>query len=98
MTFGVVGAVIVGAAVPAAQNVTLHRNGNDGTYYEVTTSGAAASSVQGRYNAFAINTTGTDSESMAIGLNTSTATAGFLVAGAGLALAGATVLGLTAPG
>lgn len=70
------GAVIVGAAVPAAQNVTLHRNGNDGTYYEVTTSGAATSSVQGRYNAFAINTTGTDSESMAIGLNTSTATAG----------------------
>ncbi len=70
------GSVIVGAASPAAQNVTLHRGGNDGTYYEVTTSGDATSSVEGRYNAFAINTTGSDSKTLAIGLDASTATAG----------------------
>jgi endonuclease I len=70
------GEVIVGAAVPAAQNVTLNRNGFDGSYYEVTTSGDATSSVDGRYNAFAINNTGTDSTSLAVGLNTTTAAAG----------------------
>jgi endonuclease I len=70
------GEVIVGAAVPAAQNVTLNRNGFDGSYYEVSTSGDATSSVDGRYNAFAINNTGTDSTSLAVGLNTTTAAAG----------------------
>ena len=70
------GPVIVGAAVPAAQNVTLHKNGFDGTYYEVTTSGLATSSVTGRYNAFKINNVATDSRSMSIGLNTTTASAG----------------------
>ncbi len=70
------GQVIVGAGVPSAQNVTLNRNGMDGTYYEVTPSGDATSSVEGRYNAFAINTTGTDSASLSVGLDTDTATAG----------------------
>lgn len=70
------GRVIVGGAVPAAQNVTLNRNGMDGTYYEVTTAGAATSSVTGRLNAFAINTTGTDSRTLSVGLSGSTATAG----------------------
>ena len=70
------GSVIVGSAVPGAQNVTLNRNGNDGTYYEVTTSGDATSSVSGRFNTFAINNTGTDSATISVGLSTSTATAG----------------------
>ena len=70
------GDVIVGAAVPAAQNVALERNGFDGSYYEVATTGAATSSVEGRLNAFAINNTGTDSKTLAVGLNTTTATAG----------------------
>lgn len=68
--------VIVGAAVPAAQTVTLHKNGFDGTYFEVTTSGLATSSVTGRYNAFANNSVSTDSRNLSIGLSTTTATAG----------------------
>ena len=70
------GPVIVGAAVPATQNVTLHKNGFDGTYFEVTTSGLATSSVTGRYNAFKINNVSTDSHTLSVGLNTTTATAG----------------------
>lgn len=70
------GSVIVGAAVPAPQNVTLHKNGLDGAYYEVTTTGSATSSVTGRFNAFKINTVATDSSTLSAGLNTTTATAG----------------------
>ena len=70
------GPVIVGAAVPADQSVTLDKIGFDGTYYEVSTSGDATSSVTGRYNAFAIDATGSDSSSLSVGLATSTATAG----------------------
>jgi endonuclease I len=68
------GRVLVGAAVPAAQAVTLNKAGLNGTYYSVTTTGAATSSVTGRYNAFATGVTG--SKSINVGLNTSTATAG----------------------
>jgi endonuclease I len=68
------GRVFVGGAVPAAQNFTLNKGGMDGTYYEVTASGAATSSINGRYNAF--RTDMTDSQSIAVGLNTSTASAG----------------------
>ena len=68
------GRVFVGAAVPAAQNFTLSKSGLDGTYYEVTTSGAATSSVSGRMNAFRTNQT--DSKSITVGLNTTTSTAG----------------------
>lgn len=76
-TLGVdLGPVIVGAAVPAAQNVTLHKNGFDGTYYEVTTTGDATSSVTGRYNAFAISGSSTDSTSLSVGLNATTGVAG----------------------
>ncbi|WP_197530456.1 endonuclease [Bythopirellula polymerisocia] len=70
------GSVLVGAAVPGAQNVTLRKNGLDGTYYEVTPSGGATSSVTGRLNAFPILTSGTSSKSISVGLNTTTATAG----------------------
>lgn len=68
------GSVIVGGAVPTAQNFTLNKGGEDGTYYQVTTSSDATSSITGRYNAFRMN--GTDSSSIAVGLNTTTATAG----------------------
>jgi endonuclease I len=68
------GRVLVGAAVPAAQAITLNKAGLNGTYYSVTTAGAATSSVTGRYNAFATGTTG--SKAINVGLNTSTAAAG----------------------
>ncbi len=70
------GSVLVGAPVPGAQNVNLTKTGLDGTYYEVTPSGAATSSVTGRYNAFPVLTSGTSSRSLSVGLNTNTATAG----------------------
>jgi hypothetical protein len=70
------GSVIVGGAVPAAQNVTLTKNGLDGTYYEVTTSGLATSSVTGKLNAFPVITSGTGSKAISVGLNTNTSTAG----------------------
>lgn len=70
------GSVLVGAAVSAAQNVMLNKNGLDGTYFEVTTSGAATSSISGRNNAFQVLTSGTDSRALTVGLDTNTATAG----------------------
>ena len=70
------GSVLVGAALPAAQNVTLTKSGQDGTYYEVTTSGLATSTVAGRMNAFPVITSGTSSKGIAVGLSTNTATAG----------------------
>ncbi|MCC7475315.1 MAG: endonuclease [Pirellulales bacterium] len=68
------GRVFVDAAVPAAQNFTLNKTGNNGTYFEVTTSGEATSSLAGRFNAMRTNQT--DSKSINVGLSTSTATAG----------------------
>jgi hypothetical protein len=68
------GSVLVGAPVPAAQSFTLNKAGLDGTYYDVTATGAATSSINGRFNAFANNTTG--SRSINVGLNTTTAGAG----------------------
>lgn len=70
------GRVITDGAVPSAQSVTLRRNGNDGTYFHVTTSGSATSSLLGKFNAFPINTTGSDFRSLSVGLDTSTAQAG----------------------
>jgi hypothetical protein len=68
------GRVFVGGAVPGAQSFTLNKTGTDGTYYEVTTAGAATSTLSGRFNAFRTNQT--DSKSISVGLSTSTATAG----------------------
>jgi len=68
------GRVLVGAPVPASQAVTLNKAGNDGTYFEVATTGLATSSVLGNYNAF--RTGAADSTTLDIGLNTSTASAG----------------------
>jgi endonuclease I len=72
------GPVIVGAAVPAAQNVTLNKNGDDGTYYEITTSGQATSSVTGKLNAFQVVTgpSTPKTRTLTVGLNTTTTTAG----------------------
>jgi len=70
------GRVIVNGTVPAAQSILLRRSGNDGTYYRVSTSGSATSSVSGKFNAFPINTSGSDSRSLSVGLSTSTADAG----------------------
>jgi endonuclease I len=72
------GRVIVGAAVPAAHNVTLNKNGDDGTYYEVTTSGLATSSVTGKLNAFQVVTgpPTPKTRSLTVGLTTTTTTAG----------------------
>ncbi len=70
------GSVLVGAAVPAAQSVTLNKTGLDGTYYEVTTGGSATSSVAGRLNAFGILTSGTANKNLSVGLATTTSTAG----------------------
>jgi endonuclease I len=74
------GRVFVGDAVPAAQLFTLNKDSNNangnygGTYFEVSTGGAATSSISGRLNAF--RTTQTDSKTITIGLNTNTAAAG----------------------
>lgn len=64
------GRVIKGAASTPTQNVTLHKVGVDGTYYQVTTTGNATSSVTGRYNAFEIDSTGT--RNINVGLNANT--------------------------
>lgn len=70
------GSVIVGAALPSAQNVTLTKGGLDGTYYEITTGGLATSSVTGRLNAFPVITSGTSSRMLTVGLATNTLTPG----------------------
>ncbi len=66
--------VIVGGAMPSAQNVTLNKAGNNGTYYSVTTAGLATSSISGSYNAFRTNQT--DSKTFSVDLATNTMTAG----------------------
>jgi hypothetical protein len=68
------GRVYVGGALPGTEDFTLNKSGNDGTYFEVTTAGAATSSISGRYNAFRHNQS--DSNSIAVGLNTTTGTSG----------------------
>lgn len=71
------GTVFTGSSVPS-QAVSLHKNGNDGSYFEVSTTGGATSSIDGRYNAFAINTTGSDMKSMDVGFSpATTSSAGF---------------------
>jgi len=48
---------IVGV-IPDPIRVTLHKNGDDGTYYAVTASAALEPSVMGSHNAFAIGSAG----------------------------------------
>jgi endonuclease I len=65
---------LVGASLPASQALTLNKTGFNGTYFQVTAGGAATSTLSGRFNAFRTNQT--DSKSLSVGLNASTATAG----------------------
>jgi endonuclease I len=65
---------LIGASLPAAQSLTLNKTGLNGAYFQVTTGGAATSTLSGRFNAFRTNQT--DSKSFSVGLNASTATAG----------------------
>jgi endonuclease I len=67
------GRVIVGSSL-GTQSVTINKTGAAGTYYSVTAGGNATSTVSGRFNAFAMDTTG--SKATTIGLNASTSTAG----------------------
>ena len=68
------GRVFVNAAVPAAQSFTINKSGTNGTYFSVTTTGSATSSLSGRFNNMRTNQT--DSKSITVGLSTSTSTAG----------------------
>lgn len=63
-----------GSSPPTTTAITLNKVGFDGTYYEVTTSGLATSTVMGRYNAFRTNTT--DSRNLTVGLNADTSSIG----------------------
>ncbi len=67
------GRVIKGSAVPADQTVSLIKTGDDPTYYDVSTSGSATSSINGRYNTFM---GGFQFANVDAGLDTSTAAAG----------------------
>ena len=68
------GRVFVNAAAPAAQAFTLNKVGNNGTYFQVTASGAATSTLSGPLNAMRTNQT--DSKSINVGLSTTTTSAG----------------------
>jgi endonuclease I len=68
------GRVFVGSAVPSLQSFAINKSGQNGTYFSVTTSGAATSSLSGPFNAMRTNQT--DSKAITVGLNTSTVTAG----------------------
>lgn len=69
------GKVIVGGPMPADVDVDLIKDGDDPTYYEVTTSGAALASITGRYNAF---TEGNQLTTLTVGLDGDTDTVGTL--------------------
>ena len=51
------GTLFVGEAVPAAQSVTLNKQGSDGTYYQVATAGLATTTLTQQRNAFSTGTT-----------------------------------------
>lgn len=65
--------VIVGGPAPSTSAALLHKAGNDPTYYSVTASGSATSSINGRFNAFDF---GPQQVLIDVGLSASTATAG----------------------
>lgn len=60
---------IVGPTTVLDQTLELDKSGLDGTYYEVSTTGHATSSVTGRYNAFATSTGGTASRNIDVALS-----------------------------
>lgn len=68
------GRAIVGSALaPLSQSVTITKDGTAPTYYEVSTTGTATSTLTGRYNAFTYNAASTLTT---VGLNADTSTAG----------------------
>ncbi len=67
------GRVMRNAAAPAAQSITLNKAGADPTYFEVTTTGNATSSITGRFNAFGYNV---QTRTMQVGLNAGTSSTG----------------------
>ena len=70
------GRVFVNAALPAAQALTINKAGSNGTYFQITASGDANSSLTGPYNNMRTNQT--DTKAIGVGLKptTSTTTAG----------------------
>ncbi|MFG0275365.1 MAG: endonuclease [Phycisphaerales bacterium] len=68
-----VGPALVGAPGPIMGSMSLFRIGEDGVYYSVTTSGEAVSDDAGRHNAFPINTGGSATGTLSIGIDTATA-------------------------
>ncbi len=68
------GRVYVGGATPSNTNVTVQKTGVDGTYYRVSATGGATSTLEDQYNAFAMG--GGGATAISVGLNTSTATSG----------------------
>ena len=73
--------VLVGDAVAGSAPVTIHKLGEDGTYFEVIAGPGAAATITGRYNAFAINGAGVDSRSMDVAFdNPDTSASGTVMA------------------
>ncbi|TWT46719.1 endonuclease I family protein [Botrimarina hoheduenensis] len=69
------GRVYVGQPTPTlTQSITLDKGGSDGTYFQVTTAGAATSSLTGRHNAF--RNGGTDTRTFDVGITANTALPG----------------------
>ena len=63
------GRVIVGQSLPS-QTIDIIKSGQDGTYFEVRSTGDATSDITGRYNAFAMG--GPETRPIEIGLSGST--------------------------
>lgn len=73
--------VLVGGTADGTTTVMLMKNGNDGTYFSVTPGAGATSSLEGKYNAFPITTSGSDMLPIEVGLSgVSTATSGLVTA------------------
>ena len=62
--------ILVGESASISETITLNKSGNDGTFFQVATSGIASSSLAGRHNNF--RTGGTDSTTFNVGLSAST--------------------------
>ncbi|CAE7229328.1 bsn, partial [Symbiodinium necroappetens] len=63
------GAVFVDLAGSSVLSVTLEKDGEDGTYFEISTSGSVVSPDAGRYNAFPMTGAGADSREIALTLD-----------------------------
>ena len=70
------GRVLVGAPLPSAQQVIINKFGNDGTYYDLATTGSVTTSISSDYHAF--RTGGVDSQAVDLGLSGTTAVAGLI--------------------